>query len=73
MKNYINKLDDFLDNEELEDGVEVCDPKTGICYIKSKDGLIERKVIEKKLVVEDGRELLTEQMPISHSSKTYLR
>jgi hypothetical protein len=59
--------------EEAQIGEEVCDIKTGVCYIKTKDGLIERTLIEKKLMMEDGRELLREESPISHSRKTYLR
>jgi DNA-binding HxlR family transcriptional regulator len=37
------------------------------------DGLIERKIIEKKLIVEDGRELLREETPISHTKREFLR
>ena len=33
----------------------------------------EKTLIEKKLVMEDGRELLREETPISHSNKTFLR
>lgn len=37
--------------------------------IVETDGLIERtKLIEKKLIIEDGRQLLTEERPITHSS-----
>lgn len=75
MNNFNHKLDQFLGKkiEEAQIGEEVCDIKTGVCYVKTKDGLIERTLIEKKLVMEDGRELLREESPISHSSKTYLR
>ena len=59
--------------EQAQIGEEVCDLNTGICYIKTKDGLIEKTLIEKKLVMEDGRELLREETPISHSNKTFLR
>lgn len=61
----LNKsLDDFLSRENVTrtispDGKEeeVCDLTTGECYvIKSKDGLIER--VNKKYIIEDGRELL---------------
>jgi hypothetical protein len=52
---------------------EVCDPNTGKCYIRTKDGLIEKTMIEKRLVVEDGRELLREELPVSNSTRTYLR
>jgi hypothetical protein len=67
-----NKINDFL-GKESKVGEEVCDIKTGVCYIKTADGLIERKIIEKKLVVEDGRELLREETPVSHSNRTFLR
>jgi hypothetical protein len=75
MSNFNSKLDQFLGKkiEEAQIGEEVCDIKTGVCYIKTKDGLIERTLIEKKLMMEDGRELLREESPISHSRKTYLR
>ena len=75
MNNFNSKLDQFLGKkiEEAHMGEEVCDIKTGVCYIKTKDGLIERTLIEKKLMMEDGRELLREESPISHSRKTYLR
>jgi hypothetical protein len=75
MNNFNSKLDQFLGKkiEEAQMGEEVCDIKTGVCYIKTKDGLIERTLIEKKLMMEDGRELLREESPISHSRKTYLR
>jgi len=72
MANKNNKIDEFL-NEDPANGEEVCDLKSGICYIKTPDGLIERKIIEKKLVIEDGRELLREETPISHSKRTFLR
>jgi hypothetical protein len=72
MDNINNKINDFLGSEPKV-GEEVCDLKSGVCYIKTADGLIERKIIEKKLVVEDGRELLREETPISHSNKTFLR
>ena len=75
MNNFISKLDGFLGKkiEEAHIGEEVCDIKTGICYIKTKDGLIEKTLIEKKLMMEDGRELLREETPISNSTKTFLR
>ena len=50
MNNLNKKIDEFL-NEEPKVGEEVCDLKTGICYVKTADGLIERKLIEKKLVI----------------------
>lgn len=71
MDNLNQKLDNFVNNGT--EMVRVCDPITGQCVIKAKDGLIERTVIEKKLVVEDGRELLREETPISNSGRTFLR
>ena len=73
-----NALNQFLGRnvvvEDKGDYQEVCDLQTGDCYtIRTKDGLIERTLIEKKLVLEDGRELLREESPISHSTKTFLR
>jgi hypothetical protein len=72
MNTLNNKIDDFLGKQPME-GEEVCDIKTGVCYVKTKDGLIERTIIEKKLVLEDGRELLREETPISHSNRQFLR
>jgi hypothetical protein len=68
----LNNIDKFLNNNQ-EVGEEVCDLKSGVCYIKTADGLIERKIIEKKLIVEDGRELLREETPISHTKRAFLR
>lgn len=37
--------------------------------IVENDGLIERTtLIEKRLIIEDGRQLLVEERPITHSS-----
>lgn len=68
----IEKNNDAIDNF-LSQPEEVCDTETGVCYINNPDGLIERRLIEKKLVVKDGRELLKEEMLVSNSNKTYLR
>jgi hypothetical protein len=68
----LNKIDNFLNNNSKV-GEEVCDLQSGVCYIKTADGLIERKIIEKKLIVEDGRELLREETPISHTKREFLR
>lgn len=58
-----NTIDQFLNPKETKqisnDGMEreECDLKTGECYtIRSKDGIVER--INKKYIVEDGRQLL---------------
>ena len=73
MNNIGDKLDNFLGNQNNPQiGEEVCD-LNGTCYIKTKDGLIEKTLIEKKLVLEDGRELLREETPISNSNKRFLR
>lgn len=51
-------LSDFLE-ENLVVKSEDC--KTEECRLKSKDGLIEStKIINKRVIVEDGRELLRE-------------
>lgn len=63
MEDTSKVLDTFLDNTIIkdvsEDGKEqtVCDRETGECYvIRTKDGLVER--INKKYIIEDGRQLL---------------
>ena len=71
MSNLNAKLNNFLNSSE--EGEEIYDNVTGKSYIRSKDGLIERTVIEKKLIVEDGRELLREDLYISHSKRQFLR
>ena len=71
MENLNKNIDTFLEN--ATEGQEVCDPHTGVCYIKKPDGLIERKVIERKLMMEDGRELLREERPISNTNRKFLR
>ena len=64
MKMNEEKLDLFLE-DEIEDSEEKED-KTK--KITDPDGLIEREtLIEKKLITEDGRQLLVEQRPITHS------
>ena len=44
LENFLGKkTDNVIDNGQTEDGQQVCDLDTGICYtIKSRDGLIER-------------------------------
>lgn len=69
----IDQMGVFLGEETENTEEEVCDIKTGKCYIKTKDGLIERKIIEKQIIVEDGRRLLTEEMPISNSQRNFIR
>jgi hypothetical protein len=58
IKKTNDTLSDFLEENLTEKG-EDC--KTEECKLKSKDGLIEStKIINKKVIVEDGRELLRE-------------
>lgn len=71
MKDEKKIVGDFLDN--IPAGEEFCDNESGTCYIKTPDGLIERNLIEKRLVVEDGRRLLTEELPITNSNRLYKR
>ena len=63
MEDTSKVLDTFLERtyvqDESEDGKEktVCDRETGECFvIRTKDGLVER--INKKYIIEDGRQLL---------------
>lgn len=56
LRNFSNKkkVKQISDTEE-----EICDLVTGECHvIKSKDGLVER--INKKFIIEDGRQLLVD-------------
>jgi len=66
MNKDIEKLKTSLENFIGEDKTtsNTCD--STICNIKTADDLIERVNIDKKLVVEDGRELLKEETPITH-------
>ena len=58
----LNKvLDNFISKKSVkkisETEEEVCDLETGECYtLKSRDGIVER--INKKYIIEDGRQLL---------------
>lgn len=72
MSELIDKINNIFSDDSENQTIKVCDAKTGICYIKNGDGLIERQIINKKLIVEDGRELLREETPISNSRKTFL-
>lgn len=64
MNNNLNQtLDSFMSSKKVRnvsnDGMEreECDLQTGECYvIRSKDGIVER--INKKVITEDGRQLL---------------
>ncbi len=58
-------LDQFLAQTQTPDQLAEKSAKR----IVENDGLIERTtLIEKKLIVEDGRQLLVEERPITHSS-----
>lgn len=50
-----NGLDSFLDNEP----VKSVEAKSDEVLIPSKSGIVER--LEKKLITEDGRQLITER------------
>ena len=61
------KLNKFLGDteEKVLESDEVDNPTKKIV---ENDGLIERvTLIEKKLITEDGRQLLVEERPITHS------
>lgn len=49
-------LDEFLEDTEMGTKEDAC--CGGECKVKSKDGLIERRYINKEIIVEDGRKLL---------------
>ena len=50
-------IDKFLSDEELKNQEEDMDCSSGVCVIKGDKSLVER--INKKIITEDGRELLT--------------
>tara|TARA_R110000851_G_scaffold22096_3_gene65711 strand:+ start:818 stop:997 length:180 start_codon:yes stop_codon:yes gene_type:complete len=54
IKDGINK---FLSDEELKNQEEDMDCSSGVCVIKGDKSLVER--INKKIITEDGRQLLT--------------
>lgn len=63
-----DKLDQFLGlptEKEIEDKKQ----KT----IKEKDGLLESTIIEKVVYLEDGRQLLKEDLPITSTNRSFLR
>ena len=61
-------LDKFLEMQAPEGDEH--DDKTK--KIVENDGLIERvTLIEKKLITEDGRQLLVEERPITHSEHIF--
>ena len=50
-------VDKFLSDEELKNQEEDMDCSSGVCVIKGDKSLVER--INKKIITEDGRQLLT--------------
>ncbi len=50
-------IDKFLSDEELKNQEEDMDCSSGVCIIKGDKSLVER--INKKIITEDGRQLLT--------------
>lgn len=50
-------IDKFLSEEELKNQEEDMDCSSGVCVIKGDKSLVER--INKKIITEDGRQLLT--------------
>lgn len=50
LNKYLNKPQDFQEQEQTQ--------KKTVKKVKSKDGLIE--VVEKTILVEDGRQMLTD-------------
>jgi len=61
MNNKDNKLQDginnFLSDDEKQSDQANMDCSSGVCVIKGDKSLVER--INKKIITEDGRELLT--------------
>lgn len=57
-KDLKNNLDDFLNDEEKRKQLEneEMDCSSGVCIIKGDKSLVER--INKKIITEDGRQLL---------------
>lgn len=56
--NLKNNLDNFLNDEEKKKQLEneEMDCSSGVCIIKGDKSLVER--INKKIITEDGRQLL---------------
>ena len=55
-----NGINNFLSDEEMKENLnpqEELDCTSGVCVIKGDKSLVER--INKKIITEDGRELLT--------------
>jgi hypothetical protein len=65
MSKNMDYLNVFLEGKNISDQEQTQVIET------EKDGLIEKKIINKKLVTKDGKELLREERPISHSNKMF--
>jgi len=62
-------LDQFLAQTQTPDQIAQALAEKSAKRIVENDGLIERTtLIEKRLIIEDGRQLLVEERPITHSS-----
>lgn len=59
-ENFINKLENFnQDNiNQMKEGEQIYDSSTGKTYVKTKNGLQEKKVESKQVITEDGRFVL---------------
>lgn len=57
---FMENLENFnkKNSNEMQIGEQVCDSQTGKCYVKTKDGLIEKKIESKQVITEDGRIVL---------------
>lgn len=71
MKSKQEALDKFL-AKDIEMAPEADENDVATKKIVENDGLIERvTLIEKKLITEDGRQLLIEERPITHSQMIF--
>lgn len=71
MEKINQALNNFL--KSGDENSEYCDPNTGVCYIKKNGEITEKKFINRKVITEDGRQLLKEELPISRSDNNFLR
>lgn len=55
-KDLKNALDSFLDQPQTQQENQEMDCSSGVCIIKNDKSLVEK--INKKIIVEDGRQLL---------------
>lgn len=62
-------LDQFLAQTQTPEQTAQARVEKSAKRIVENDGLIERTtLIEKRLIIEDGRQLLVEERPITHSA-----